>query len=199
MRNLATPSVCLSEFVDTRVLATLPRVKRTVQTGCMPNASLTRGAADTPLVRWLLEVAEKHGWTSGRQAAKYLGVNQAAFATWLRGDFTPGIDSQERLAASTGEPLEKVMRLVAETRRLLHEKSDRLEQDSPARRSAIDTPVPAAIRNPTLRLAFYDLDALGLTEEELVPVIAAAEMVRASKEQERGVGGRGSGAGSTAG
>lgn len=184
--------VCLSSvYVDTRLPARVVPVKRSLQTERVPNASLRRGAADTPLVRWLIEIAEERGWTSGRQAAKYLKVNQAAFATWLRGDFTPGPESQERLAETTGEPVEKIMRLVAETKRLTESRL----KDSLASRPAIDGPVPASIRNPTLRLAFYDLDALGLTAEELGPVIAAAEIVKAAKERERGVGGRGGGGG----
>jgi transcriptional regulator with XRE-family HTH domain len=96
----------------------------------MARGSISQGAADTPFVRWLLELAEKRGWTSGRQAAKYLGVNQAAFATWLRGDFTPNGESQMRLAERTGETVGVIAGLVAASRNLTE--PDRALKDSPA-------------------------------------------------------------------
>lgn len=91
----------------------------------MGTHSFSEKQVDTPFVRWLLDVVKQRGWKSGRQAAFYLGVNQAAFSTWLTGANLPKGQSIERLAVSTGEPLENIVRLVANSRQ-----SERLQQDS---------------------------------------------------------------------
>jgi transcriptional regulator with XRE-family HTH domain len=117
----------VNDYVGTTIARPLVGVNTDIHTACMTRGSISQGAADTPFVRWLLEIAETRGWTSGRQAAKYLGINQAAFATWLRGDFTPNSESQARLAEKTGEPYETIARLVAASR---PNETDRFLKDS---------------------------------------------------------------------
>lgn len=78
--------------------------------------SLNQTTASTPFVRWLADLAAERGWTSGRQAAKYLGVNQAAFATWLRGEYLPDAASQEQLARGARVSPDVVAELVRDSR-----------------------------------------------------------------------------------
>lgn len=82
----------------------------------MRRRSLGRGAADTPLARWLVDYGDARGWTSGRQAAAYLGVNQSALATWLRGEGEPSAESQIQLAEATGVPFAEIAELVRRTK-----------------------------------------------------------------------------------
>src|SRR5690348_7527007 len=107
-------------FVQTvsRIAPTLPFVKQNADTRCMPTRSLRQLAAETPLAEFLADVGEDRGWTTGRQAAKYLGVKQAAFSTWLRGEVEPGREYQEQLAAATGKSLAFIADLVQRTKML---------------------------------------------------------------------------------
>lgn len=91
----------------------------------MARRPLRQSAADTPLARWLVALAEKRGWTSGRQAAKYLGVNQAAFATWLRGEHTPDDESQQQLVEASGESPETIARLALDSRLIARHPTER--------------------------------------------------------------------------
>jgi transcriptional regulator with XRE-family HTH domain len=77
--------------------------------------TLRQKAADTPLARWLVDLAESRGWTSGRQAALYLGVNHATLWTWLHGTLEPDLDSQAHLHEVTGESAERIAELVRAT------------------------------------------------------------------------------------
>lgn len=102
----------------TRLAPALPFVKQMFHTGCVVRRSLRQSAADTPLAQWLVEYGESRGWTAGRQAAKYLGVKQAAFSTWLRGEVEPSREYQEQLATATGQPLAFIVDLVRRTKAL---------------------------------------------------------------------------------
>lgn len=82
----------------------------------MARYSLAQSAADTPLAQWLVGVADRHGWRSGRQAALYLGVRQSAFSTWLRGTHEPDRLHQERLAEAAGVDVGVVADLVWRTK-----------------------------------------------------------------------------------
>src|SRR6185295_12749855 len=99
-----------------RLSLALPFVKREFDTTCVARRSLRQSAADTPLARWLVDYGESRGWETGRQAAKYLGVKQAAFSTWLRGEMEPDRANQEQLAVGTGEPLSVIADLVRRTK-----------------------------------------------------------------------------------
>lgn len=94
----------------------LPTVKQIANTQEVVRRSLRQSAAETPLAQWLVEYGEGRGWETGRQAAKYLGVKQAAFSTWLRGEVEPGRDYQEQLAAKTGQPVAFFANLVRLTK-----------------------------------------------------------------------------------
>lgn len=94
----------------------LVTVNQPSHTCTVGRSSFSQSAADTPFARWLVGVAESRGWRSGRQAALYLGVNQAAVSTWLRGEVEPDRISQERLARATGTPVEEIADLVWRTK-----------------------------------------------------------------------------------
>lgn len=100
----------------TTVVPPLPFVNLLFDTQVVVRRSLRQSAADTPLARWLVEYGESRGWATGRQAAKYLGVKQAAFSTWLRGEVEPSREYQDQLAAATGRSPAFVAELVRQTK-----------------------------------------------------------------------------------
>ena len=94
----------------------LAAVNQASHTCVVGRSSISQSAADTPLARWLVELAERRGWRSGRQMALYLKVNQAAVSTWLRGEVEPDRISQERLAQGAGVTVAEVADLVWRTK-----------------------------------------------------------------------------------
>lgn len=164
----------------------------------MSRYALRQTAADTPLARWLVELAERRGWASGRQAAKYLGVNQASFATWLRGEFTPSHESQQRLAERAGETLETIARLAAASRPTGRD-SERERTDSPALSPGIMSALASQVAEQTsaavlrsLSPLFHHLAPTHYTEDEwldLVRMVVVEVEGVAVEADENGLGG----------